>query len=97
MSTIQNIQGSSAAAALAAAAQAAPPTSAPKAAPEAKAPTTDTVQISGAARSAVLQSRSTPAQEAAETPAQTAKEASGGDAQAKAKLASEQASRKGVR
>jgi hypothetical protein len=48
----------------------------------------DTVQLSSAAQSAL--------QEATETPAQTAKEAAGGDLQAQRLLAQEQAAAKGV-
>lgn len=64
--------------------------SAPKAAqPEAKAaPTVDTVQLSAAA-----QATSAALKEAMETPAQTAKEASGGDPQAVRLLASEAAAK----
>jgi len=69
---------------------------APKPAPETKppAPAADTVQISSAGQAALHQSLSTPAHEAAETLAQTTKEAAGGDSQARAKLAREEAASK---
>ena len=86
MSTIQAIQGRSYAATVTAPATPSVPAATGGSAP---APAQDSVQISGAAVAAAAQSRQTPAQEAAETPAQTAKKAAGGDAQAKAKLASE--------
>lgn len=95
MSAIQTVQNRSQADIAAAAGMAAQAPHAPNPEPRAQAPAEDTVQISSAAKAALVQSRSTPAQEAAETPAQTAKEAAGGDVQAKAKLAREEAAQRG--
>jgi len=76
-STLQPIQAQPAAAKPA-------PAAAPAAPAQSKAAPTDTVQLSSAAKIV---------QEASETPAQTSKEAAGGDVQAKRLLARESANR----